>query len=157
MNSSHRMTIYDVMERNGAFAANPANAGARNPDGTDAYKGPVQYPKIMYHPKGEEIVTNPGEWISTPEGAKKVGVQKQMITVTVLDAEAEAARLAEGWHLHPADALKARGEVPPPKGLSNQLVEVTMVNQGLVDENTELKRRLEEALAKLNAPVPAKK
>lgn len=115
--NSRRFTIYDMMEDKGVFDQNPANPTARGSDGLSIYKGPVQYPKMLYHPTGEQRILAPAEAISTPFGPKLVGEQKAIIHRVVADAEEEASLAAEGWHQTPRDAMLARakttGEVVP--------------------------------------------
>lgn len=109
-----RFTIFDMMEEKGIFDSNPANSFARGPEGENLYKGPVQYPKILYHPKGEERVIVPGELIDTLRGPMTVGEQREIIWQQVEDLESEKKLLAAGWHDHPAKAIAASGKTPPP-------------------------------------------
>jgi hypothetical protein len=46
-------SIYHSMEDRGLFETNKANVQAVSNDGLSIYEGPVQYPKMLYHPKGE--------------------------------------------------------------------------------------------------------
>ena len=116
MAQKHRFTIFDALDAQGYFDANPANPGSRNTEGM-LYQGPVEYPKMFYHPQGDQRVTVPGEAISTPFGPKIVGEQKELIWKIAQNAEDEAKLLAEGWHDHPAKAIAAAGDptrpVPP--------------------------------------------
>lgn len=103
-----RFTIYDAMENSGFFASNPANPGSRDNDGNALYTGPVEFPKMLYHPEGEQKIVVPAEIITTPLGPKEVGEQKQLIHKIVgSQAECDEA-LASGWHDHPAKAIEAR-------------------------------------------------
>lgn len=106
-NRHNRFTVYDMMEAKGAFASNPANSDAQGPNGEVLYKGPVEFPKMLYHPDGDEKITVPAEVISTPFGPQKVGEQREIISQIVADAESEAKLVAAGWHLHPAQAIQA--------------------------------------------------
>jgi hypothetical protein len=100
-------TIYDVMEANGVFSDNPANADAAT------YAGPQQYPRMLYHPKGEEKVTNQGEVLVTAFGPKMVNVQKELISKIVNNKAEEDEALAQGWHKHPAGSMVAGGKDAP--------------------------------------------
>ena len=46
-------SVYHLMDDKGVFEMNPANAQAVSNDGLSIYAGPVEYPKMLYHPKGE--------------------------------------------------------------------------------------------------------
>ena len=105
---AHRFTVFDVMEAQGLFDANPANS--TSPD----FKGPVQFPKMFYHPEGKTRVTQKAEILSTPMGPKVVGEQSELITRLAGDPEEEEALRAAGWHDHPARAIEAGGGVAPP-------------------------------------------
>lgn len=102
-----RFTVYDMMEAKGVFEANSANA--HSPD----YTGPVAYPRMMYSPKGETRIAEPGELIVTPFGPKKLMDKIEMITQVVNNKEEEAALAAKGWHRHPAKAIEAGGGEAP--------------------------------------------
>src|SRR5262249_43191656 len=77
-------------------------------DGSSLYKGPVEYPKMMYHPLGETRIVVPAEVLQTPLGPKLVGEQREMLHKTVGNEAEEAALVAEGWHDHPAKSVKAK-------------------------------------------------
>ena len=102
-----RFTIYDVMESQGVFEDNPANACS------PMYKGPQEYPKMFYHPEGKEIITQRAEIIATPMGPERVGEIKELIWRGAADADEEAALRELGWHDHPAKAMKAAGKEMP--------------------------------------------
>jgi hypothetical protein len=107
----NRFTIYDALEKSGYFDKNPANSYARDTtDGSSLYKGPVSYPKMFYHPLGEEKITVPAEVISTPMGAKEVGEQRELIWQLANSAAEDKALRADGWWDHPAKAIRARVE-----------------------------------------------
>lgn len=109
-----RFTVYDVMDAKGYFDSNPANAGARDVDGNAIFTGPVEFPKMMFHPTGATRQTVPPEILMTPYGPKEVGEQRELINRIVKDKKEEGEALAEGWHLHPAGAQRAGGkEVGP--------------------------------------------
>jgi hypothetical protein len=102
-----RFTIYDVMESQGVFDDNPANSYSGE------FKGPLQYPKMFYHPLGQERVVQRAEIIATPMGPERVGELKQMISRVARDPDEEAALRELGWHDHPAKAMKAAGKEAP--------------------------------------------
>lgn len=128
-----RFTIYDMMEAKGLFATNPANAEARDPvTGANLYTGPQRYPKMFYHPKGEEKIIVPAELITTPMGPKAVGEQREMISKIAANEAEEKELIAAGWWDHPAKGLKAAGKPVPQMGsdgriqeLEKQLAELT--------------------------------
>lgn len=115
-----RFTIYDMMEEKGAFASNPANADAQDlKTGEPLYAGPVEYPKMFYHPEGQLFVAIPAMPETTPFGPKMLNEQKRLVTRVVKGKEEELEALAEGWHSHPAQAHAARQALEakaPPKG-----------------------------------------
>lgn len=108
---NNRHTIFDKLEYDGVFDRNPANINSRDQDGRSMYKGPQEFPKMLYHPKGEERITKPGEAVMTHFGPKMVGEEKQLISRIVETKEEEIALLKEGWHSRPRDAIKARAEI----------------------------------------------
>lgn len=107
-NRQHRFTVYDVMEAQGVFDENPANA--TSPE----YRGPLEYPKILYHPQGKTRVTQRAEIISTPLGAERVGEIRQLINRIANSAAEEQELRAKGWHLHPSQSIAAGGGEAPP-------------------------------------------
>lgn len=108
---ANRFTIYDALEQKGYFDSNPANSYARSPtDGSSLYTGPQEFPKMLYHPQGEEKIIVPGEILNTPLGAKMVGEQRELIWAIVNNEAENKALAAEGWHDHPAKAVRARIE-----------------------------------------------
>lgn len=118
---AQRHTIYDVMDNLGVFDRNPANFGAQDEAGNQLYVGPVEYPKMLYHPKGEQRVTEPEKLEPTPIGPVRVPARYEMISAIAENAEAEAALRAEGWHDHPAKAISAAGGKAPPMGAAQVL------------------------------------
>ncbi len=115
-------TLYHSLAEKGFFDSNPANTQAVDADGRSIYRGPVQFPKMIYHPKGEEEITARGEKVATPFGPELLGVKKKIISKKVhSQAELDEA-LASGWHRFPADAIAASGKIPPPVGLGQKLV-----------------------------------
>ncbi len=97
-------TIYDRMEENGVFEANPANPGARDAQGRQLYKGPVAFPRMVYHPEGHYMIATPGEAVATPFGPKWVGERRELINKIVeTQAEYDEAK-ASGWLDKPAES-----------------------------------------------------
>ena len=118
----HQFTVYDAMEARGDFDKNPANAGAYDRTSGDIlYQGPVQYPKMLYHPDGETRITKPAEEIVTPFGPKRVGEQREIIWRIVNSPAEEAEWKSKGWHNHPRGAIVASGGEAPPPSLEEQL------------------------------------
>lgn len=163
--NGHRFTIYDKLEADGAFAANPANSYARGPNGENLFSGPIQFPQMLYHPKGEQQVTVQGEIMNTPLGAHRVGEQRELVH-KIVGSEAELkAALAAGWHTHPALANRARIEGQIESGqLSEEIGQAMLEALPLVNPISKMKE-LEEELAQLRrekaaslaaAAVPAK-
>jgi hypothetical protein len=106
--------VYDVMEAKGIFRSNPYNLGAVDPVSKEPiYKGPAQFPMVVYHPKGKERETTKPELMNTPFGPQAVGGQRVMISKIVKNEEELSAAIAEGWHEHPADAIEARNATLP--------------------------------------------
>lgn len=121
MRPQKRFTIYDAMEANGAFDKNSANATARDAvSGRGTYARQL-YPKMFYHPKGEEREITPGEWVSTPMGNKLVGRQTELIYAIAENATDERQLRAQGWHDHPAKAMKAAGKEAPATGAAEEI------------------------------------
>lgn len=102
-----RFTVFDAMDAKGVFDSNPANASSPR------YAGPVEYPKMFYHPEGKMREVQKAEIVNTPFGPVKVGEQFELINRTVHDAEEEARIRAAGWHDHPAKAIEASGKEAP--------------------------------------------
>lgn len=100
-----RHSIYDVMEDVGVFDSNPANVSSPE------YKK-AEYPRMFYHPMGEEKITRPAEIVQTPIGPQAVGEQREMIYALANDEEEEKKFRLEGWHDHPAAANIAAGRKP---------------------------------------------
>lgn len=102
-----RFTVYDVMEAKGLFDMNPANSSSPQ------YNGPVEYPKMYYHPTGKMRVIQKAELLNTPMGPQKVGEQFELIARVARD-QIEADRLERaGWHDHPAKSIAASGAPAP--------------------------------------------
>lgn len=141
----NRHTIYDKMEHDGVFDLNAANSYARDNNGISTYKGPVEYPKMMYHPKGDMKISRPAEAIATPFGPKLVGEEKQLINKTVFNREEEVAALAEGWHSRPRDAIKTRAEITGE--------EIAPIHETLAESEMDKMRKEMEALQVRNAEL----
>lgn len=135
---AHRFTVYDVMEAQGVFEDNPANS--QSPD----YKGPLEFPKLFYHPEGRERITQRAEILATPLGPQKVGELKELISRTAMDETQERELRELGWHDHPSKAIAASGREAPPTVSTNR--EVDLEAQIAI-----LQRQLAEAKA---APKP---
>lgn len=125
-------TVYHVMEEKGVFERNAANVDSRDQTTMESlFKGPVQYPRMMYHPKGAEKIIVPAEIIETPMGPKRVGEQRQLV-YKVVTTEAEERNLkALGWHLTPAAAVRARMKIQgqdiadgPPRSKDEEIEEL---------------------------------
>ena len=116
---ARKPTVYSVfhrMDENGVFEANPANAGARDVNGLSLYKGPVEFPKMLYHPEGKFRVVNEGIVQTDPRtnmplrdeqgNVIRTGRIEEVINQVVETPEQEADLLAQGWHKTPAEALR---------------------------------------------------
>lgn len=130
--NNHRYTVYDMMEERGDFDTNPANINSRGEDGLPIYKK-AEFPKMLYHPKGETVVTKPAEAVATPFGPKLVGEERRLVSKVVKDEEEFAAAKAEGWHERPGHAMAVAEGKPVPETPE--------------DEVTRLRRELAEARA----------
>lgn len=142
---NNRLTIYDLMEAKGVFASNPANAGAMREDGTALYSGPVEYPKMLYHPQGAQRVLVPPRVEPTPTGPVHIPAQMELISQIVANADEEAKLVSAGWHDHPADAIAAAVELDP------------QAYGGKVPEKSSDTRiqNLEAEIARLQKQIPA--
>lgn len=119
-----RFTIYDAMEAAGEFAKNPANREAMNEDGSSAYVK-QEFPKMLYHPKGEERILFAGKKELVNGEMVKVGEVRELIHKLVHNEQELEAALAEGWHRRPGDANSARtGEAPPPASAAERIEEL---------------------------------
>lgn len=124
MRPHNRFTVFDALEAKGHFSANPANVGSTTPDGQVLYSGPVEYPKMFYHPQGETRITVPAEVTMTPVGVKFLGEQKEIIWRIARDESEGKKLLAAGWHDHPGKAITAGGGVAPPSGPGDRIREL---------------------------------
>ena len=111
LKNGDRFTIYDALEASGAFTSNPANINSRDAQGRSLYQGPVKFPMMLYHPRGEEFVSVPGTRERTTYGTVEVFGEQREIISKIVTSEAELREaIAEGWHKHPAPAIKAANE-----------------------------------------------
>ena len=148
----NRFTIYDALEKAGYFESNPANTYARGANGENLFKGPVEFPKMLYHPKGEQREIVPGEVLNTPLGAKVVGQQLELIYQIVGSKEEEAQLVAEGWHNHPSKAIRARVEAYIEASPKISLAEKTALLRSIpVMSSDDRIKQLELELEKLTA------
>ena len=140
-----RFTVFDMMEEKGIFEANPANPYARNIDNQSIYAGPVAYPKMLYHPKGEERIIVQATLEMTPLGPAWRGEQRELIWTIADDAKMEKELLDAGWHLHPSDAVRvAKGLEPEAKPTPPAtLADLQAQNEALLAELARLKAELE--------------
>jgi hypothetical protein len=121
-----RYTVYDAMEAKGVFEANPANAASRDPDtGASLYSGPVEFPKMLYHPSGERRITEQATAVSTPFGPKLLGEKREMISKVVKTPAEEAELLEAGWHKTPQRAMAAAGEIELPEDPQDTIARLT--------------------------------
>jgi hypothetical protein len=104
----NRFTVFDVLEAQGHFDSNPANISSPQ------YNGPIEFPKMYYHPTGKMRVIQKAEILNTPYGPQKVGEQQEIIARVVHNAEEEARVKQAGWHDHPAKSIAAGGGTAPP-------------------------------------------
>lgn len=154
MPRSNRFTIFDRLEQLGYFQVNSANPDSRDlTTGESLYKGPVEFPKMLFHPQGEEKITSPGEEVHTPlRGAQLVGQQRELIYEIAQTKPDEARLRAEGWHIHPAQAIKARVErhIAEHPGLSE--IEKSKLLAAIPQINSESRiQALEAEIARLQA------
>ena len=169
LKNGDRFTVYDAMEASGYFATNPANIGARDKDGRPLYTGPVKFPMMLYHPRGEERVGVPGTMERTAYGTvEKFGEQMELITREVTSEKELYDAIAEGWHKHPAVAITTANETwRKEQGLRPLLVPAISAGSRITDLEEQNKRltelleeakRADEALASTAAPfVPVGK
>ena len=121
---SKRYSIYDVMEEKGVFEANPANSYSMDHEKQSLYKGPIEYPKMFYHPTGEERVLNPGT-MELINGQYVLMGRLMEVTWKIAQTPAEEKTLRkDGWHDHPSLALVAGGKSAPIKASPERLSEI---------------------------------
>ena len=147
LKNGDKFTIYDAMEASGYFVKNPANAGARDENGKSLYAGPVKFPMMVYHPQGEERVAVPGTMERTAYGTVELfGEQRELVSKEIASEKELSDALAEGWHKHPAMAIRAGNESwRKEQGL--RPVAVPAISAGsLIADLEEKNRRLTELL-----------
>ena len=143
-----RYSIYDKMEEDGVFDVNPANATARSAQGELLYKGPVAYPKMLYHPKGEQRIMVEPSLEATTRGPQLIDEQRELIHQIVATPKEAKELIAAGWHEHPSDAIAARYKVEgskasaPAKGTADALAATTSKLAGVEAELAALKLQL---------------
>jgi hypothetical protein len=147
---SRRFSIYDVMEEKGVFEANPANINSRDNENGSLYKGPVEYPKMLYHPLAEMEVVVPGQWEQTPLGPKYLNEQQGIKFKIAKDKEEERQLRAEGWTDHPSKSIEQANKVRADKG--QELLPVPSMGAEVTAKKLELERdaiqaKLDELLA----------
>lgn len=150
LKNGDRFTVYDAMEAGGYFSLNPANPNSRNKEGQSLYTGPVKFPMMLYHPTGEERVSVPGTKERTPYGTVELfGEQTEIISREVATEAELADAVAEGWHKHPAQAIKAGNETwRKERGLPMRPVPAISAGTRIADleeQNRKLTELLEEA------------
>lgn len=157
LKNGDRFTVYDAMEAAGAFSTNPANIGSRTEDGRPLYTGPVKFPMLVYHPQGFERVLVPGTMERTSYGTvEKFGELMELISKEVSSEEELAEALAEGWHKHPAGAIRKGNEtwrkeqglkpVPvPPISASSRIADLEEQNRRLTEMLEQAKKDQEDA------------
>lgn len=140
-------TIYDLMEKKGVFRINPANRDAYDKDTRQSlYRGPVQFPKMLYHPEGATRVTVPAEVISTPFGPQRVGEQRELVSKIVESPEEETVLKKLGWLDHPAKAIYAGlTEEQKAAGIGAPPISSEETIKSLEDQVKELLAQLEAA------------
>ena len=146
----NRFTIFDALEKKGYYSSNPANSYARDPtDGHNLYTGPVEFPKMLYHPQGEERIITQAEIVTTPMGAKLVGEKRELIYVSVENEARLNEALYDGWHDHPSKANRARIEARLAAGEIKEAEAAAMI-KALPSLGSESRiKELEAQLAKL--------
>jgi hypothetical protein len=132
------------MEDRGVFEDNTANASAVSHDGLSTYAGPVEYPKMLYHPKGEVYCITQGIMVTDRDNRpfldengkpRYAGAVWGIKNVIVESAVQEAEYTSKGWHFTEAQALRANPETltkAPPKTIQElQLEEIASLKQQL--------------------------
>lgn len=108
-------SIYHLMEEKGVFEKNPANAGAVSNDGLSIYAGPVPYPKMLYHPKGEMEKVVQGIMIVDRDGNPSYDRNGEIrytgtvwgVKYQIVENEEEETKLREaGWWTTEAEARR---------------------------------------------------
>lgn len=156
-------TVFDKLEQDGYFESNPANPDSRGPQGQILYKGPVKFPRMVYHPQGLEKIIVAAIPQMTALGPKMMGEQRELIS-KVCETETEYTEAkAAGWLDTPAESIAKRpaqpvpqtdvltSSVPQTEGLAtlmSKFEEMSTTMDGLIASNA--------ALAQKNADLEAK-
>jgi hypothetical protein len=135
-------TIYDKMEDDGYFEANAANVGSRDAQGRRLYKGPVEYPRMVYHPEGLHKITTAGRPEATPFGPIMVGEQREVVNMLVDDEPSYKMAKDEGWFDTPAESIAKN-----PKRLTAG--ELSLANVPLASAPTSVETELAAAQRKI--------
>lgn len=147
-------SVYHHMEEKGVFETNTANAGAVNTDGLSIYQGPVEYPKMLYHPTGEmeriyagiQVMDREGNPVKDENGQLKyAGSQHAIKTVIVHSADEEAEWIGRGWHTSEAAARR-----------TNPVLAKTAPGPTPMEEAKSRIKELEAKLAERDAKADAK-
>lgn len=154
MPQQRMFTIFHALEAKGAFEANPNNMGARNQDGEQTYRGPAKYPRMMYHPKGEEKVIKQPEAVASPFGPVWTNGHKELIYILVNNAAEEKKAREDGWHDHSADSIRAANDPArpvPPKSADSKIQsleeQIANFDAERAELNTEKQRMADERAA----------
>lgn len=143
-----RFSVYDLMDAKGVFKSNPANAGATTQHGVPIYRGPVKYPRMMYHPTGEEQVVVPEKRDTNAFGHVTITpAVKEVKYILIYSAEEERQVVEAGWHFHPAAAIEAANDPKRPVPPRSSVARVV----DLEDELARKTQELEEARAQLRS------
>jgi hypothetical protein len=151
-------SVYHAMEDRGVFDSNKANVHAVNNDGVSIYEGPVPYPRMLYHPKGEQFVISQGIMVTDRDSRpvvdengkiKYAGTTTGTKWIQVDNEEQEAEMLGQGWHRTEAQALRSNPELThkAPKKSQAELD---------AEEIASLKKRLAESEEKNKPASPTK-
>ena len=158
MSNLQRYSVYDHMERKGVFRVNPANVDSRDSEGKTLYKGPQPYPKMFYHPEGEEKTLVP-EHVEIDRGREMVIPAKYELIAEIAESpEAERTLRAAGWYDHPSKAIEAANKRLKAEGKKLKAVplrgldQVAQGLQGEVDAQAAELVELRAQLAALKAP-----
>ena len=130
-----RHTLYDVLDQKGYFDSNPANPSSLGSDGSSIYQK-QEFPRLVYHPEGKRRQTVPAEVVLTPFGPKEYGQQTEVIHQEVKNAGELRRALADGWHLLPAEAMRAGGEDAP--ATTEEAQQIQDMSVSLADMQAEL-------------------
>ena len=146
-------TIYHVLDAKGVFDSNPANAQAVNEDGISIYKGPVPFPKMVYHPKGERVlvvhgtamVSRDGEPLRDKDGEiRRTGDVWGIVNKIVQSEEEYRIAQAEGWHDSEAQAMRVNTtlarQAPPKTLVEQQAEEIARLRAELAEKTTPMRK-----------------